>query len=84
MNWYNLTYFGKGVVLGVVFWLISAVLVAVRGLYLNFNLEKLKPSSFYVFNGVLGLFGVILVGVFLIVCFGIIGWLYGRVIGEQV
>lgn len=84
MNWDNLTYFGRGVVLGMVFWLIVVILVGVRGLYLNMNLGKMKPELFYVFNGTLGFSGVILVGVFLIVCFGIIGWLYGRVVGEVV
>lgn len=84
MEWNDLTYFGKGFMSGFIFWLVIVILVAIRGLYLNMNLGKMKPELFYVFNGTLGFFGVVIVGVFLIVCFGIIGWLYGRVVGEEV
>ncbi len=84
MEWDDLTYLGKGFISGFIFWLIVVILVGVRSLYLNMNLGKMKPEVFYVFNGSLGFFGILIVGVFLVVSFGIIGWLYGRITGENV
>lgn len=80
----ELTYFAKGLITGVFMWLLLLIFVVVRGLYLMITMQDIGQEMFYVFSDSMGVLGVIVYGVFLIVAFGIIGWVYGRVVGERV
>lgn len=80
----ELTCFAKGLISGVFAWLLLLVFVVVRGLYLMINMQDIGQEMFYVFSDSMGVLGVVIYGIFLIVVFGIIGWVYGRVVGEEV
>lgn len=85
MNLEDLTYFGKGLIIGFVSWIMLVVIILVEIFYLSLNTYRMNPSIFYVFDkGGFTFLQVIYIGLFLIVVFGAIGWLYGRIVGESV
>lgn len=85
MEWKDITYFGKGLIIGLVSWIILIVIILLQKFYLSYNTYLMNPSIFYVFGSVGFTFlQIVYIGLFLIVVLGGIGWLYGRVVGERV
>lgn len=83
MTWDDLTYFGKGLIVGLVSWTILVTVILAQQFYLAMNIYRMNPSVFYVFNNEgFSYIQIFLIGLFLIVVLGAIGWVYGRIVGE--
>lgn len=83
-EWQELSDFAKGIIIGAGLWVVLLIFVAVRGIYLIFSMQDIGQNMFYIFSDSLGIFGIIVYGLFLVAVFGLIGWFFGRITGERV